>query len=639
MPDQRSSDVEALEPLPAEEDGTADDAVAGLQAELEGALDEQAELRAELARAQDRAADLEWRLDTVKGSRGYQLLQLMAQVASPRGASRAQLVARLPARATRIIRTRTKPRSRPASVKHRDQRAQRGWEALENRDYGTALTEAEAVLATAPGDYAALELKQTALWRRGEVSESVAAFRPMRDVRDSPALAWRQRDYIGRARELDPRWLPRVPGPPQPVEPRPGVIMHLLKESVPYYSNGYTTRSRYTVQCQRDAGLDPFVVTSLGFPRKDGFSGFKPVEEVEGTPYYRIDLGPDYPYLGPHDRVLSDTAWLAARIARDKRPEVIHASTGYRGFETALVGMALRAHLGRPLVYDVHSFLETAWTGDNAIAEQGEHYRARLAAEVRAMEGADHVLTISEGMRAEIIARGIPADKVGVVPNGVNPERFTPAEPSPALRRTYGLDGTTVLGYISNLDHAREGQEVLIEATARLRRAGRAVTCLLVGDGQRREELEELAAQAGPGAVVFTGNVPHEQVRDFYALIDIFVVPRIDERAARLVTPLKPFEAMAMRRPMIVSDLPALAEVVKPGERGLTFTPGDAQSLARAVETYLDNPGQAAVLAEQGRRWVLAERSWAANSQRYLDVYSEVAARWAAGAVTTGGQA
>jgi glycosyltransferase involved in cell wall biosynthesis len=595
--------------------------------------------RLRLAKAEDRAADLEWKLNSIKRSRGYRLMQLLAQIAFPRGQSRLRLIALLPLNALRVIRFPVKPTQRPVPSARPATLISAGLDALDERDYDKAVAEADAILVVDPRDDAALELKQTAHWKRGDVSATIGTSRRRRAARDSAQLALQQRNYVGRSRELDPRWLPRVPGPPQPVEPRDGVIMHLLKESIPYHANGFTTRSRYTAQCQREAGLDPFVVTSLGFPRKDGFTEFQPVEVIEGTPYHRIDLGPDYPCTGAHDMVLSTTAWMAARIGRQKCPSVIHASTGYRGFETALTGLALRAHLERPLVYDVRSFHETTWTSDVEIAERGEHYEARLAAEVRSMRAADLVVTIADGMRDEIIGRGIPSSKVLVVPNGVNADRFTPTEASPALRQKYGLDGKAVIGYVSNLDHPREGQEILIEATARLRARSREVVCLLVGDGKRRAELEELAHSAAPGAVIFTGTVAHEQVRDFYALIDIFVVPRVDERAARLVTPLKPFEAMAMRLPMIVSDLPALAEVAKPGERGLAFTPGDADALARAVETFLDNPEHASALAEAGRRWVLAERTWAANGKRYQEIYRDVIDRWEAGDMAAGGLA
>jgi phosphatidyl-myo-inositol dimannoside synthase len=123
---------------------------------------------------------------------------------------------------------------------------------------------------------------------------------------------------------------------------------------------------------------------------------------------------------------------------------------------------------------------------------------------------------------------------------------------------------------------------------------------------------------------VFTGQVPHEAVRAMYATIDAFIVPRKDERAARLVTPLKPYEAMAMARPLIVADLPALTEIAPDAVRSLTYPTGDPAGLAAAVARLMDDPALAARLAAAGRDWVARERSWAANAPRWDAVYRSV---------------
>jgi glycosyltransferase involved in cell wall biosynthesis len=399
-------------------------------------------------------------------------------------------------------------------------------------------------------------------------------------------------------------------------------------------------RSRYTLLGQRDAGLDPFVVTSLGFPRKDGIEAFPAVEEVDGIVHHRLDLGPGYPVNPPFDRQLSDYAWLAARIARRERPAVIHASSGFRGYETALVGRALREHLRRPLIYEVRSFFEATWSPDAAMAEDGEHFQRRYETENRCMQAADVVLTIAEAMRDDIAARGVPRERIHLLPNGVDPGAFQPAPPDPELRRRYGLEGRTVFGYVSTLDHPREGQEFLIEAAAILKSRGRRVACLIVGDGKRRDELEQLARRSGVADIVhFAGRVPHAEVAAHYALLDLFVVPRRNDRAARYVTPLKPFEALAMGKPLVVADLPALVEIAAPGERGLAFRPEDAGSLASVIETFLDQPGLAERLGDAGRRWVVTERTWARNGQRYREIVEELLERWdrTAGPAGSGG--
>jgi glycosyltransferase involved in cell wall biosynthesis len=331
--------------------------------------------------------------------------------------------------------------------------------------------------------------------------------------------------------------------------------------------------------------------------------------------------------------LLLDQAWLTGAVARRVAPSVIHVSSGFRGYETALVGLAVRDHIRRPLVYEVRSFFESSWSQNEEVNRTGELFGRRFATETRAMRAADFVLTISEVMRADIVERGVDPGRVALLPNGVDAAAFVPRPPDPAIRALHGVGDAFLFGYVSNLDHRRENQELLIAATATLLRRGRHVACLIVGDGRRRAELEETARAAGVGdAVVFAGAVSHDQVAAYYATLDAFVVPRRDDRASNAVTPLKPYEALAMARPLLVADLPALVEIAAPEERGLSFRAGDADHLADQLERLMDDRALGRRLGEAGRTWVAAERSWAANGERLREVYAEVEARWAADA-------
>jgi glycosyltransferase involved in cell wall biosynthesis len=433
-----------------------------------------------------------------------------------------------------------------------------------------------------------------------------------------------ERRLGGHIAETDPRWSPRVPGPPEPLRPdEDRRVLHLLKESLPHRQSGYTMRSAYNVGTIRDAGWDPVVVTPLGFPRWRTGQGGPPVEEVDGIRHHRLDPGPAYPTDAPADAYLDDFAWRAADVVRTERPAILHASSGFRGYELALVALALGRHFALPVVYEVRGLFDAP-----AYTTGFERYKRRAATDLRAMLAADAVVTLAETMRADIIERGVPPEKVFVVPNGVDAETFSPMPPDPAIRTRYGLGDRFVIGYISNLDHPREDHESLIAATAQLVAVGRDVACLIVGDGTRRDELEQVARDSGAAdRIIFTGQVPHEQVRGMYATIDTFIVPRKDERAARLVTPLKPYEAMAMARPLIVADLPALTEIAPDGVRSLTYPTGDAAGLADAVARLMDDPGLAARIAAAGREWVVAERTWAANQPRWDAVYRSVLER------------
>lgn len=496
----------------------------------------------------------------------------------------------------------------------------------QQRRYDEAVALAERLLPEYSGDLAFVKQARTTFSKAGALTRHLEATRAQRLLADNPRIAAQEATALGRWRETSAQWRPEVVGDPERISPSTATgILHLLKVSVPYRQSGYTMRSKYTLEGQRAVGLNPVAMTALGFPRSVGVPDTLDVEDVEGIRHIRLDPGPDYDLEGPYDRYLHDYVAAAAKHVRQLAPAVIHVHSGFRGYDSALVGLALGRHFGIPVVYEVRGFFESLWTSDTQWSERSEIYRRRYNTENRCMADAAAVVTLSETMRAEIIARGVAPEKVVVVPNGVDVDAFKPRSRSTALVDRYGLSGKFVFGYVSNLDHYREGHETLIDAAVRLRHLGIDAVALIVGDGKRRGELERLAREKRVGdGVVFTGRVPHADVLDFYALMDVFVIPRVSERAARLVTPLKPFEAMAAGIPLVTSDLDALREITAEGDRGRYFHAGDAGSLATVLcDLQADAEGRAR-LADRARRWVVAERQWSANGCRYADLYAKL---------------
>jgi PEP-CTERM/exosortase A-associated glycosyltransferase len=483
------------------------------------------------------------------------------------------------------------------------------------------------LLAAAPRDDTTLALRGEHAYVTGRYREAVDLLGEA--LRRSPGNANIAR-IRGRAeaelRLLTPGWSPGI-GSPTPLSDRfRGRILHLLTNSLPYREAGYTIRSQSVARCQIDVGLDPQMVTRAGFPRSDGVRGAATRDLVDGVPYHRLlpDLEPDT--IGAD--VALATARAATLLVDELRPALLQPTTNHLNAQVAL---ALGERFRLPVVYEVRGFLEETWLsrvgGDPADTDR---YRLARDVETACMRRADAIVTLSETMRTDIVRRGgIDPDRVTVVPNAVEIERFEPGPRDPDLARALGVEpGEPVVGYISSFSRY-EGIAYLIEAVGLLRDRGRRLRLLLVGDGPEAETLKRMSRGRGlvaDGTVIFTGRVPHRDVQRYYRTIDVFVVPRTNDRVSQLVTPLKPYEAMAMARPLVVSGVPALLEIIDNGRTGRAFRPEDPVSLANTLEPLLDDPDERARLGSAAREWVSANRTWSRNGRRYRELYERLGA-------------
>ena len=387
----------------------------------------------------------------------------------------------------------------------------------------------------------------------------------------------------------------------------PERVLHLVTNALPETTAGYTVRTQGIAEAQRRAGHEVHVVTRLGFPVVKGHLAAAPEVEVRGVPHHR--LGGRLPLRA--DRALAADVERTAQLVEDLRPTVLHAHTNH---VNGRVGLELGRRFGLPLVYEVRGLLEETWLSrtDDPTARESDFYRLSRDAETAVMHAADAVVTLSESLRAEVVARGVPARRVHVVPSGVDDlwlEDTDPREPASGL--TVGTGGTL---------NDYEGVHVLIDAVALLRSQGYDVRLLVVGDGPARAALEKQAADRGIADVAtFTGRVPREEVLAAYRRLDVFCVPRLDLPVTRLVPPLKPVEAMALGLPVVASDLPPLREVVGT-DRGLLAAPGDAASLASALRRLARREVRRE-LGAAARSWVAATRTWQSAAATYEHVY------------------
>jgi glycogen synthase len=392
-------------------------------------------------------------------------------------------------------------------------------------------------------------------------------------------------------------------------------ILHIFDHSLPLHS-GYAFRSKAIIEQQRALGWH---TTQLTGAKHD--AGPLLHETVEGLEFQRTPVQRGVIDALPVMRQLVVITGLQRRIdelVRMDRPDVIHAhSPALNGVAALRVG----ARHGIPVVYEYRASWEDAAVDHGTSTEGGVRYRLTRALENFVFHRVAHVTTICEGLRSDILARGVAPERVTVIPNAVEPERFTSVPRDDALARELGLSGKVVLGFIGSF-YGYEGLPLLLESLPLLMRERPEVAVLLVGGGPEEARLRAAAATLPRDArVVFTGRVPHGEIDRYYGLVDVFVYPRLSMRLTETVTPLKPLEAMAKRTLIVASDVGGHRELIRDGETGCLFRPGDAGDLARKVSALLEDRGRWPAMREAARRFVEEERTWRASVARYIPVY------------------
>ncbi|WAT17002.1 glycosyltransferase, exosortase A system-associated [Aurantiacibacter sp. MUD11] len=390
-------------------------------------------------------------------------------------------------------------------------------------------------------------------------------------------------------------------------------ILHVLDHSLPMHS-GYTFRTRAILRAQQGLGLEVRGITGQRHTA-DGPA----VEEVDGLTFHRTPGQPGGPPGLKEWREIDALADAIVALAAEWKPDILHTHS------PALNGLAaIRAgrKLGVPVVYEIRAFWEDAAVGNLTGREGSLKYRLTRQLENMAVSGADAVFTICEGLKADLVQRGFPAEKIGIMPNGVDLTTFgEPAARDAALAKELGIGDGPVIGFIGSF-YDYEGLDDLIAAMPMLTQRHPGAHLLLVGGGPMDESLRAQAA-ASPVAdrIHFTGRVPHAEVERYYALTDIMAYPRKKSRLTDLVTPLKPLEANAQMQLVAASDVGGHRELIRHGETGVLFAPDDPAACATALADLMDRREEWDAIREAARAHVQANHDWATNAQRYQVVY------------------
>ncbi len=393
------------------------------------------------------------------------------------------------------------------------------------------------------------------------------------------------------------------------------IVLHVLDHSLPHVS-GYSVRSHYILRAQLRNGVQAVVLTS---PKHGPCVGD---EQIEGVTYQRVPTGRvrrSRSIPGADEvQVMHQLRARLVQVVREQHIDLIHAhSPALNGIPALSVGR----RAGVPVVYEIRALWE-----DAAVAYRGQRrgsvrYRGMRALETWLLRRVDAVGVISQGLAGDVIGRGIPPQKVFLVPNGVDTERFQPLERDVDLATQLGLEGQIVIGFIGTI-YRYEGLEVLVQALARIDSPVPRVCALLVGEGPECARLGEQARRLGIASrVTLVGEIPHADIRRWYSVCDVLVYPRHSTRLTELTTPLKPLEAMAMSKAVVGGNVGGLRELIQDGETGMLFPAGDAGALAALLARLIHDDELRATLGRRARSFVCTQRQWQHAAQAAIGTY------------------
>jgi glycosyltransferase involved in cell wall biosynthesis/spore maturation protein CgeB len=422
--------------------------------------------------------------------------------------------------------------------------------------------------------------------------------------------------------KIDGTWLSSIPALHNNKKhtPKENEILYLAHMSLPFESAGYCTRTHGLLTNLLGLNSGITVHGRFGYPLDKGKLRHLAVEDVvekidiDGLTY-RFDRDIDLGITDPDEVAYIERA--SSRLlkhALKSRASCIQAASNH---VNGAIGLNTAKALDIPFIYEVRGLWHMSRVARQPHFYEHAEYHAMDAAEIAICKEADIVLAITHAVRYYLIDNGVEGERIFVLPNGVDTKRFNPLSADEKLRQQIGLSSGPVIGYVGSFVRY-EGLELLIEAFSGIAEKHDNVNLLLVGDGETRASLEKQVKELNLlSRVFFTGRVAHDEVEMYHSLIDIAPFPRTPDIVCEYISPLKPFESMAMGQVVVASNVAALSEIISDGKNGRLFKKGDSHHLCEVLSELLSDSKQMKKLSKAGRIWVSSNRDWN-NLAKYL---------------------
>ncbi len=410
-----------------------------------------------------------------------------------------------------------------------------------------------------------------------------------------------------------------------PIETIDKRVCYVLHNSLPYASGGYATRAHGLSKGLKAAGYDVFALTRPGFPADTIEIDMENISdhEIDGIRYLR-DLSVFRKGQQAHNYMEKIIDSFEARFREIKPSMVIAASFPL----TAMPAIIAAKRLGIPVIYELRGLEEITKLSRDKNYADSEEFFLKVRVETATAITADHVFTLTCAMREELIQRGVDNSKITLLPNSCDSDNFIPISRDARLSESYNIPHyMPVIGYIGSMVFY-EGLEDLIDACGILKKEGLEFRLLIVGSehssisnvGPITQAIQKAADKNNLNDwLIMPGRISHEEVQSHYSLIDIAPFPRKALPVCEMVSPMKPLEAMAMEKAVIVSSVNALTEMVQDDETGLVFEKGNTISLAKVLHKLIRDPALRTRLGKKARTFVSNERSWKATASIGVD--------------------
>ena len=460
--------------------------------------------------------------------------------------------------------------------------------------------------------------------------------KPLEYLRKMPKDNWRneqEKKFRSANRILEKGLNVKVPKVKK-ITSRDNSVIYHASQSMPHTTSGYAIRTHGLVSSLVKREIDVNTILRYGYPldrndfREDKI---KPVTTVDGVSYHfshterkdrsLINYQEIYNF-NSLEKYLRRSISSLVSYSIEFRPRIIHSASN---FVVGIAGAEAAKELGIKSIYEIRGFWHLTQSTKRLGYENSDHYNLSEQLEIQAAKMSDHVFTITYALKEILIDAGIDADKITVLPNAVDPDKFRIMQKDESLEKRLNFKGKVVIGYIGSFVKY-EGLDILLEACSLLyKKIGDIFRLLLVGDGDMMHALRDATRFLQlEDIVTFTGRVSHDEVNKYYSLIDIAPLPRKGLRVCELVSPLKPFEAMASGKVLITSSVKALAEIVEEGKTGLVFEKDNAEQLAEKLESVIVDGRLREEIGKNARKWVVENHSWDLIAQRVTDVYDKL---------------